>query len=583
MRSRRLPFPLLLLPLFVVACGSDGGGASPGDDLTDAALDTGEPEAAVEDTAAPETSFSLSTLEIEPLNTTLFIDLGASPSAPATQLYKVTSLASDGTKTDVTAAATWTLDDATLGSFAGATFTSTTSLPAGKAGVSTTVRATVEGKEASAALTLVALRTAGASRDFYFVVPYKEPPTPPKDVLKFGTNIKQVDVAVTMDTTSSMAGAVANLKANVSTLIFPELVKAIPSVGMSVSYFDDYPVDLHGIASCPSAKTLGGDVPHGTLQVVTTSLTDAQAAANKLELHCGGDVPEAQLPSMLHLLTGAKLEWTGGSVAEHVPAAGTWGGVDFRPGSVPVVVLITDADWHDPSSTSLARAYKSKVVAPPSYDSVRTAFQKANARFVNVTSGPQDQADELSDDSETHVAPSAFAGKCGAGKCCTGEDGSAQLPTGPGGTCRLNFRHLGGKGVSDGIVAAIRAISVGSQFDVTAVPSNDPTNPDGVDATRFIKALRAMEEGDAASGCPAMTGKVKDRDGDGVPETFTGLLVGTPVCFEVLPKQNDFVPPKDKAQFFNAFIDVLGLPGSVKLDQRKVLFLVPPTTPGPAK
>ncbi len=582
MRRARSVRVCSLFVLFAVGCGSSE--SAPGDLIED----VGAGDAVVEDSAppetgGPETGYDVSSLELVPVNSTLFVDLGTTPATPATVVYKVERVANDGSRTDVTGDATFTIDDPTLGSFTGATFTSAITLPTGKLGVSTTVRASVAGKSAAGALTLVALRTTGASRDFYFVVPYKEPPTPAKDVLKFGTSIKQVDVAVTMDTTSSMAGAVKNLKDNLSTFVLPELVKAIPSVGLSVSHFDDYPVDLHGITSCPDAKGLPGDVPHATIQTITTDLLTAQAAVNKLELHCGGDVPESQIASMLHILDGSELKWTGGSVAAHTPAPGTTGGVDFRPGSVQVVVLITDADWHDPSSPSAARRYKSNVLAPPTYATLREAFKTASAKFVNVTSGAQDQADELADDSGSYVAPSAFGGKCGKGKCCTGEAGAGELPTGPGGTCRLNFRHLGGNGVSDGVVAAIQAISVGAQFDVTAVASNDPTNPDGVDATDFIQALRAMEEGDAAAGCPAMTGKVKDRDLDGVADTFVGLVVGTPVCFEVLPKQNDVVPPKDVAQFFNAFIDVLGLPGSIKLDQRKVLFLVPPKTPGPAK
>ncbi|MBI2389353.1 MAG: hypothetical protein HYV09_07130 [Deltaproteobacteria bacterium] len=569
--------------LVLSGCGSSSS-SPPGEPVEDSApADVPAEEVLPLDGDDKEGGFDITTLEIDPPNATLFIDTGATPPTAATLAYKVRRVGSDGTFADVTADATLSIDDAALGSFAGSTFTSTTTLPAGKLGVTTTVRAVAFGKETAAALTIVALRKSGASRDFYFVEPYLAPPSPDRDVLKFGTSIKQVDVAVTMDTTASMAGAVANLKANVSTLIFPELVKAIPSVGMSVSHFDDYPVDLHGIKACPQAKVLPGDVPHATLQTITTDLLTAQAAANKLELHCGGDVPESQIPSMLHILTGAELKWTGGTVTPHTPAAGTFGGVDFRPGSVPVVVLITDADWHDPTSTSAARKYKSNVLEPPSYAKLAGEFKKASARFVNVTSGPQDQADELADDSGSYVAPSAFGGKCGAGKCCTGEDGAAELPTGPGGTCRLNFRHLGGKGVSDGIVAAIRAISVGTQFDVTALASNDPSNPDGVDATKFIESLRAMEEGNPAAGCPPMTGKVKDRSGDGVPETFIGLVVGTPVCFEILPKMNDFVAPKETAQFFNAFIDVIGLPGSIKLDRRSVLFLVPPKTPGPAK
>ena len=144
---------------------------------------------------------------------------------------------------------------------------------------------------------------------------------------------------------------------------------------------------------------------------------------------------------------------------------------------------------------------------------------------------------------------------------------------------RLNFLHSGGTGVSDSIVKAIQAISVGSTFDVTAVPSNDPTNAPGedgspVDATKFIKALRAMDEGDPKNGCGPQA--AKDTNADGIKDIFSTVKVGMLVCFEVIPQTNTIVKPKPAAQFFNAFIDVLGMPGSVKLDRRTVLFLVPP-------
>lgn len=578
----RLAAPLLA-PLLVIGasapltgCGSSSSPATPEGDaaldslpVDDGALEVGD------DSQLPGLSF----LAVEPGNATLFLDLGASPVAPATLVYKATMIDPDGTERDVSSTATFTIDDPTLGSFAGATFSSSTTLAAGTAKASV-VHITAEGTTTLVGITVAALRKTGAQRDFYFVEPYELSPIPTKDTLTFATNIKQVDVAVSLDTTSSMGGAVKNLKDNLSSKVFPGLAAAIPNVGLSVSYHDDYPVDRHGYVSCPDAKVLPGDLPHGTVQLITTDLVAAQAAANKLEVHCGGDFAEAQLPSMLHILTGNAITWTGGSVPAHAPATGMSGGVDFRPGGVPVVVLITDADWHDPTSPSPNRIYKSNVLAPPTMADVKAAFAAQNAKFVNITSGPEDQANELSDATKSFVKPAAFGGACGAGKCCTGEAGAAQLPTGPGGTCRLNFRHLDGAGVSDGMVRAIQAIAVGSTFDVTAVKSNDPANPGGVDATRFIKSLRAMEEGDAAEGCPAMPGKVADGDGDGVADTFVALNVGTPVCFEVNAAVNDFVPPTADPQFFNAFIDVVGNPGAVKLDRRKVLFLVPPKPVG---
>jgi hypothetical protein len=87
-----------------------------------------------------------------------------------------------------------------------------------------------------------------------------------------------------------------------------------------------------------------------------------------------------------------------------------------------------------------------------------------------------------------------------------------------------------------------------------------------------------MKEGDGGD-CKKDEFAVKDSNGDGIDDTFLAVEVGNPVCFEVIPKSNTTVPPADKAVFFKAFINVIGLPGSVLLDQREVLFLVPPTDP----
>jgi hypothetical protein len=516
----------------------------------------------------------LNGLDLQPSNAVVTIDTATSPAKAAVLTYKAILSRDDGTTEDVSSTVNLTLDDPTLGVFAGPEFTSATTLPGGKLGITTIVRATSGEKSGAANLTIIALRKTGEKKDFFFTVPYMGPPDPEKDVLKFGTNIKQVDVAVTMDTTGSMSGSVANLKANLSSTIFPELAKAIPSVGLSVSYHDDMPVEPFGTSPCTwGGSTLPGDVPHGTLQVITTTLSKAQAAANKLEVHCGNDGPESQMASMWHMLTGAELSWPGGKIAKHTPAAGTWGGVDFRPGSVPVVVLITDVNWHTESDYASAGCNGGTIAG------MTDAFKKNNARFVDITStyADESQANALSDATKSSVPGSALGTTCGVGQCPTGASGACR-PAGTSG-CRLNFLHSGGTGVSTSIVKAIQALSVGSQFDVTAVPSNDSTNAVGedgnpVDATLFIKALRAMDEGDAKSGCTARA--AKDTNADGVKDTFTAVVVGTPVCFEVLPKMNTTVKPKPQAQFFNAFIDVLGMPGSVKLDKRTVLFLVPP-------
>lgn len=547
----------------VVAAGCGGGGSRAGFDEED--LDSTDPTGDGEGSSSSSSgSFGgqpIGDVVLDPKNTTVIIDTATSPATPGSVAYKVLAKGND-----VSAGATLTVDDPSLGTFNGTTFTSAAKLPGSSLGVSTTVQATTPEGVALGRLTIVQLRKTGPQRDFFFIVPYGEDPTPKNDTLQFSTNIKQVDVVFNMDTTGSMSGSINNLKSALSGTLLAQLQAAIPSVGLAVVDYRDYPVGgLFGYGS-------PGDWPVKVHQTITTNLATAQTAVAKYSAGGGGDGPESAIPAMQHILTGEALTWSGGSVPAHVPAApGAWGGVDFRPGAVPVVVNITDVNWHGEGNSPYN-------FATPTMASLKNAFQSKNAFFVDVSSGNQTQANELSDATSSNVPPSAFGGSCGAGQCCTGVGGAAQAPTGPGGNCRLVFRHSGGNGVSTGVVKAIEAISVGAAYDVKAVASNDPKNAKGVDATKFIKALRAMDEGNAAAGCPAAP--ARDSNNDGIKDTFLSVRVGTKVCFEVIPAKNDTVLPENQPQFFNAFVDVIGVQGNVQLDKRTVLFLVPPKDPG---
>ncbi len=486
---------------------------------------------------------------LDPLEATVFLDQATSPPTPASLVYRV-MLAGQ----DIASRATFSVKDTEVGSFNGATFTSVSPSLPGVIGRTTTVRAETDKGVALGSLTVVSLRKTGPSRDFYFFVPYKLDPSPKQDVLKFSTNIKQADVAFSIDTTKSMDGSINDIKAALQTTLLPDLQSAIPNVGLAVVDFRD----------------AGDPWIVNVRQPITTSVALAQAAVGVMTAGGGGDVEEASIASMEHILTGRA---SGGlppryGVAAHTNAPGTWGGVDFRPNSLPIVVNITDAAWYP--------TYGATNVA-----TLKAAFAETKAKFVaiNDTGAPVPQSDDLSDATGSHVPPSAFGPSCPAGSCCTGASGAPQPPTGPGGSCRLNFRTDGnGRGVSKSVVAAIKAIAVGTSFDVKAVLRNDPKNADGVDATKFVKALRAMDEGNASEGCPPAA--ATDTNGDGIKDTFVALSASIPVCFEVIAAVNTTVPPTLEAQFFNAFIDVIGVPQNLLLDTRSVLFLVPPKFAG---
>jgi len=541
-------------------------------------------------------------ITITPPNAVVKIDLSGGAPVPGKQVFKAIEL-KGGTEVDVSSSTTFTVDDTTLGAFTGDTFTSATALPVGALGKSTIVRG--QPGNGLANVTVIALRVSGANKDFFFVVPYQKDPDPAKDILKFGTNIKQVDVGILMDTTASMGEEIANLRDALATKIIPGLRTAIPSVGYAVAKFEDFPVWPFGY----DGRDLGrANIPYQLFEAVTTNESTVKSAVDLLQVYQGGQRPESQYEAQYQMLTGAGFSWTAnkaGSIAKGDIRAGTSGGALFRAGSLPVVVQITDASWFDKTTYSSAT---SGGLSPHSHAEVVAAYDAIKAKFVGIHSlleksgGGMDtpctdfatdscdsargyqQAVKMAEDTGSLLDPSAFKG-CAPGKCCTGFGGTAQEPV--SGKCPMVFlARSNGTGVADGIVGAIQAIAVGSAFDVTAVKSNDPANFDTagkpVDATKFILKIRAMGEGDVASGCAKRA--VKDTDADGVDDTFVAVTVGEPVCFEVVPKKNDFVEPaKDAPQFFKAFIDVVGLPGAVKLDRREVFFLVPPKEQGPAK
>ncbi len=588
---RRLSF-LAALAASALACS--GSQPTPGIDLNDTGGTSGDSsgDGFVFDTSDPDGLPPIGLYTIKPINSVLKTDLVTGKKGSVT--YNMFKSEGGGPDVDVTASSTFTADDPTIGTFDKNVFTCN-DLPATVLGKSSDI--TGQPGNAKARVTCISLRVTGDKRDFFFLVPYKKDPEPPKDILKFGTNIKQVDVGFVQDTTASMGPEINNLRDSLTTII-ASLKAAIPSVGMAIARHDDFPVSPFGYDGSAGGAS---DVPYQLLQAVTTSEAAAKSAVVGLVPYRGGALPESQYEAMYQLLTGDGLSWTvakAGSIPKVTPKAGTSGGAEFRAGSLPVVIEITDASWFDKpdyATKGLTTHGKTDLIA--AYATVKAKFVGIHAVIEKTPGAGLDtpctdyatascdsargyqQAVDLATATGSLVDPTTFGGTCPAGKCCTGVGGAAINPD-TSGKCPLVFRaKTDGTGVADSVVKAIQAISVGSTFDVTAIASNDPSNPPdskgaAVDATKFIKNIRAMEEGDAGSSCPAHA--AKDTDGDGVKDTFIGVIVGTPVCFEVNAKINDFVEPTKQPQFFNAFIDVVGMPGSVKLDRRTVLFLVPP-------
>jgi hypothetical protein len=385
-------------------------------------------------------------------------------------------------------------------------------------------------------------RTEG---NFFFIVPFLEAPEPDKDTLVFSTNIKQADVYFLVDTTGSMWAEVATLRGSISSTVIPGMVASIPDVWVGVGHFDDYPYGGYGSS---------GDESFENLQNINGDPALAQAAAAALPTGSGADSPESHVAGLFTVATGDPSRTMPLQPAPSCPA-GTWGYPCFRTGSVPIIVLISDAWFHN----GPGGAYAYSGVPAPTYAETVAALNAARIKVIGVHS------DTWCDDS--HYRQLAI------------DTGAVDVASNP-----LVYNIPGdGSGLGDQVINAVATLSSQVPISVSAEDRDDTS--DAVDATIFIDRIVPNTvdsvEDPMHPGVFCVTGlATADTDGDTVQDTFTSVLPGQSVCFDIYPKMNETVEPLPEPQVFKAFVDVLGDHITV-LDTRDVYFLVPPHIEGP--
>ncbi len=379
---------------------------------------------------------------------------------------------------------------------------------------------------------------------YFFMIPYEEDPEPEMDTMVFGTQIPAADVFFLVDTSDSMAGELDNLKTDVSTFVLPDVQAIIPDAWFAVGRFEDYPVSPYGD---------GSDTVFRLMQRMTHVLTDVQSAVLALDWHSGADGPESQVPALYATATGS-------GFGSYLPAQttcppDTFGYPCFRTGALPIIVLMTDAPFHNgPTGTDL---YSSITPTPPDYGDVFTALRSIHAKVITLNSGgsyAESDCRQVSIDTDTidvHGSPLSY-------------DVSSS-----------------GTGIGLQIVEGIEALAHETPIDVTTQVLDDDS--DTVDASNFIDSLTPSTRGGVADphdpgiicegGLP-----VDDMDGDTTLDTFVGILPGTAVCFDITPARNRIVPPIESPQVFLAYVNVI-TSGSALIDTRPVYFCVPPLIP----
>lgn len=153
------------------------------------------------------------------------------------------------------------------------------------------------------------------------------------------------DVYFLIDNSGSMGGELANLKADLTAGEFIAgcpggLIGAIqctiPDTWVGVGSFVEYPVDPYGVS---------GNLPYVHHLDITDDTVAAQNAVNGLSTNGNKSWPESATQALYTMATGNGLNG-------FVPSQGgcgtdEWGYACFRPDSIPIVVLITDAPFHN--------------------------------------------------------------------------------------------------------------------------------------------------------------------------------------------------------------------------------------------
>ena len=216
---------------------------------------------------------------------------------------------------------------------------------------------------------------------------------------------------------------------------------------------------------------------------------------------------------------------------------GNFGYPCFRPYSLPIILVFTDAPFHNgPTGLEPYAGHPS-----PNWTEAMAALNEIGAAVLGFSSSGYAESRSHDDLEATAVATGAVR-----------DDG----------TPLVWDLQSSGLGLDDAVVESIADLSSQIARDVTTAVEESPRVDDGIDAADFITRIVPT------TAAPADGIRRMDQT------TFYGVQAGTTLTFGI-SFYNDFVPHEDEPQVFTARIVVLG-DGTARVDDRRVIVLVPP-------
>lgn len=311
--------------------------------------------------------------------------------------------------------------------------------------------------------------------------------------LETDARLRRADVFFLLDVSGSMAAELEEIRGRLRNDIAPLIRATFPDVEFGVGSFSDFPLPEPGY---------GGpdDRPFALQLQMTDELSEVQAALDSLEITAGADAPESQVEAMYQVATG---EGLGGFISPSFGCpTGGFGAPCFRDDAEPVVLLFTDAPFHNGPRDIPSDRYLPGLIFPEphTYSEALEALLARRIRVIGLWSGDSDAVDRA--DIEL-----------------TAGDSGARYADGQ----PLVF-DIGrdGERLGNGVVSSLSDFADAAVFDVSVVVV-DPDPTDAIDVRRFlagVEPLRATPMGGVAS---------VDLAGG----RFLGVQAGTTVTFAV--------------------------------------------------
>lgn len=404
----------------------------------------------------------------------------------------------------------------------------------------------------SALLLLFALATAGCGAKSGLDVPDAERPplpTPPRDAgtpplcvevpLEAGPvtaaittpiALVIVDVLFLVDASGSMSDEIENIRERLSEVVVPGVRAAIPDAWFGLALAGEFPVDPHGPPEV-LPYTLG--VP------MTSDVRRVESALESVPSWGNFDDAEAQVEALYQAATGEGIgTWVPPSTG---CALGGSGGACFRDSALPVIVLITDAPFHNgPLDVPPVELYDfdTSLAQPHSYVDALDALRDRGALVIGLGATDSSRPSTLPHLREIARDTGAIAA---SGAPLAFDIGSS------------------GDGVGAGIVDAIERLAAEVPLDIEARVEDVPG--DGIDAAPLLRGVRPRSA-EPASGVRGTT------------ETgFLGVVPGTRVTFELLFDASA-LPAADETRRFPARV-VFVASGRSRVGSVDVLIVVP--------